>query len=656
MTLRQTMNTNPASIIERTHSLQLLILAILSAGLVSLVMSARNDNTLSDPKLTLLVSQALVDHGTIALDAYQDDVILGQSFQSYVAVGDIVQTVDGAFHHYFPIGPSLVAVPFVALARLQGFDMRTADNADLQRWLAAGSLILLLWVLVEIGRTYTSFLTSTLIATVSILSSTLISTLATAFWSHNVTIVCLALALLIVVRRFEQPVSRSQEQEVRSKETISRKTNFDSPLSALHSSLLLAFLLFIAFISRASAAALIAPLLLYLTWRDWRFGIITGAIAGLLLLGFLYTSQIAYGNYLPPYYSTARLTVERAPTWIGIVGNLISPSRGIFIFSSFWLLPLLGMCVFWTKLAHKGLISVLLTWFSLHLWLVARAAKWWGGWSYGPRLMTDLALAFILLTFIIWHSLDAKALLSSRWAASSRVLFLFLTLPSLYINTEQGLFNQEAMRWYQVILPTSSDDPQHPLGDLFRWEYAQFRATSLSNCQLAAEKSAGFLASNHPLGTLQLGTWSGFRDADILDYRVALEEEEYRAVPYFAGWSTEEPNFRWSACPEARILFELGTLPPDDDYFTLTLRIYAVQPQTVSIFFNGEEMQTVHWDDDTPTFGEVFLLFKRADFYENGRNELTFVFPDVQPASDTDQRLLGIGFAGLKLEANETME
>ncbi|MGB1250825.1 MAG: hypothetical protein ACPG8W_09455 [Candidatus Promineifilaceae bacterium] len=627
------------TLIERSQTLQHIILTLISLGLVGLVLNARNSSTDSDPKLTLLVSQAIVDHGTIALDAYQNDEVLGRPFQHYVEVADVVSGIDRHLYHYFPLGPSIIAVPFVAAARLFGLDMRTDDNPDLQLWLAAGSLVVLLWLLVKIGRNETSFTASTIIATVSIMGSSLTSSMGTAFWSHNCTAVLLGLALNIIIRQ----VNRSALEET------GKRRKFSAPYA-----LLLGLLLFLAFFCRASVAALIAPLLIYLLWRNWRFGLMTAVTSGLLLFSFLAWSQVTFGNFLPPYYSTGRLAVMRQPMWIGVLGNLFSASRGLFVFSPFWLLVPLGLLVFWRKLPNKGWISVLVTWFGLHLFLVARAAKWWGGRSYGPRLMTDVTFVLILLSFTLWrvlNSAETKRHLSSLIAT----LFLILGGIGIAINSYQGLFNQTTARWYGYILPNSGADPSHPLGELFRWDYAQFLATSEMICDIDDEKSSYFLYSGPVLQTLALGEWLPFRDDEILDYRASLRNLA-QDKPYFGGWSIEEEAWRWSACPEARILFYLDELPPEIEFYRLTMRIYALVPQPVTVHINEHVPPTEFWDNDRLTYGEVHYQIRRADLFEFGRNEIKFAFPELEPASADDPRLLGVGFAGLKLEASGTGE
>ena len=622
--------------------LQLTVLVGLSYGIYTLAISGLTDNTNSDPKLNLLVSQAVVEHNTLALTLYRDDEILGRTFQWFVNIGDIIENDAGEFYHYFPVGPSMLSVPFVLYAQQQGMDMRTDDNRELQRILAAGSLVVVLWVLVGIGRIYTNFLASTTIAVISIIGSTIISSLGTALWSLNFSIILLGLALLMVARHSEHPLTTDAAKW--------RKVLSNS------APILLGLLLFLAFFCRASAAALIAPLLIYLIWKDRRYGIAASLTSGLLLLGFLYWSNATFGNWLPDYYSTGRLTVERQPMWVGIIGNLVSPSRGVFVFSPFFALVPIGLIIFWRRLQPKAWLLVLLAWFGLHLLLVARAAKWWGGWSYGPRVLSDASLALIVLTFMLWRAVQQRTQTQAHThlrRASIALLFLVLGAGGVAINSYQGLFNQAVMRWYTYISPIPAIHTRNPLGDMFRWDYAQFLATDKMVCDIDFDKSKTFLDAPLPLGELPYGTWMGFRNDEILDREIVFNYVEHEPKPFFVGWSFAEAEWRWSACPEARIIFELPELKSDAKFYNLGIKVYALVPQPVTVIFNNRELLSSEWDYTTPHLGEIHITISHRDLKPLERNELKFVFPEVKRPSETDQRLLGIGFAGLEIEPIE---
>ena len=626
-------------------ALHVCLLVALSVLIYQVAINARNDNSRNDPKLNLLVSQALVDYGTSALNAYQNDTIFDQTFQWYVNMDDIIE-VDGNYFHYFPIGPSLLAAPFVAVARQFDMDMRTEDNATLQRVLAAYSCVIVFLLLVGIGRMYTTPLAATIISFTAVTGSTLISTLATGLWSLNFTAILLAAALLIVVQNEERPLSAESSKLDQFAESAS--------------SLLLGALLFMAFINRASAVALIIPLALYMLWRNWRYAVPALFTAAGLLAIFLVWSNEGLGSWLPIYYSTARLSVERIPIWIGLYGNLLSPSRGIFVFSPFWLLILPGLIIFWSRIKRQPLVFVCLIWFVLHLVLVSRAAKWWGGWSYGPRLLTDVALALVILTFVLWRAFTERIAENKRGTSLAKWLlvaaFLALSGVGIYINSYQGLYNKATPRWYSYISPTPAIHTRNSLGDMFRWDYAQWLADDRRVCQIEADKSKTYLDAQLPLGQLETDTWMSFENRDTLDYKAVLRSDFGEPRPFFVGWANADRDWRWSICPQARIIFDLADLETESTQYDLGIKLYAIVPQRVEVLLNGTELVNADWDRETADNGEVHLTIDSSLLKPGQRNEITFNFPEVDFPSEIDRRLLGIGFAGMKLAAIETLE
>ena len=645
----------------------ILLLAAGSAAIWQLVTTAKNDNTRSDPKLTLVVSQAVVDHGTVALTPYVDDVILGRQFDWYVNMLDILE-YEEEFYSYFPLGPSIMAVPFVAVARDYGMDMRTIDNVDLQIWLAAGGLILLFWLMVALCRVFVKGFASLLIPLVAITGSTMMSSMGTGLWSLNFSSIFFAAALIIIAQRAKEPEKRGLYRD------------WIAPV-------LLGLFLFLGFFARASAAAFIIPVFVYLSgaqfspmltrepdpnrpthrvaklhvsywlWKEWRYALKVIVTAGICFALFLLWSRSAFGTWLPAYYSAARLGVDRQPVWVGILGNLVSPSRGIFVYSPFFLLGVIAVVAFWKRLPFRTLAVLCLCWFGLHLWLSARAASWWGGWSFGPRLLTDASLALVVLLVLGWVAVRERF----GRIPQTLVIALFLALGGvgIYVNVIQGLYSQAVMRWYPRVSPTPAIHTRNPLGDMFRWDYAQPFATSEMVCRIEADKVKTYLDAQLPLGEVPINTAIGYRGNDIHDYQFVLRYDDRKDEPprpVWVGWSTDAPNYRWTGCPEARILFNFGEHHPTAELYDIVLVVYAVRDQPVKIAFNGNVMIDTFLTNATPEGSKLFLTVPREMVNEFGRNEISFEFPEVSLVSYEDQRLLGLGLAAFEIQPIATGE
>ena len=63
------------------------------------MLFAHNRNTASDPRGTLLVSEAILTHGTVKLDHYGEDLLRGYAYA--------VHRKNDHSYYYFPIGTSL---------------------------------------------------------------------------------------------------------------------------------------------------------------------------------------------------------------------------------------------------------------------------------------------------------------------------------------------------------------------------------------------------------------------------------------------------------------------------------------------------------------------------------------------------------------------
>ena len=77
--------------------------------------------------------------------------------------------------------------------------------------------------------------------------------------------------------------------------------------------------------------------------------------------------------------------------------------------------------------------------------IVARNSGWWGGHSFGPRLLTEAVPALVLLTVIVWQALSQKVSWHTRRVF--QVSYLALGAAGIWINSVQGLYNYNTARW-----------------------------------------------------------------------------------------------------------------------------------------------------------------------------------------------------------------
>jgi len=153
--------------------------------------------------------------------------------------------------------------------------------------------------------------------------------------------------------------------------------------------------------ARPQVAPMIAVLLLWLVARvGVRRAIAASAIIASAAAIVLVTNVVWFGHALgatPALYS-AQETIAHGTTgpfnaapWVGAAGLLVSPSRGLFVFSPVWLVAFAGLGPLARVDRQFGLRSLVVA--SLVQFVVYSAfSVWWGGHTFGPRYMLDVLI------------------------------------------------------------------------------------------------------------------------------------------------------------------------------------------------------------------------------------------------------------------------
>lgn len=580
----------------------------------------------SDPRYTLIVSQSILDNGTIALDAYGDDLIWGEP-ANFDENFNIIER-NGRTYNYFPAGPSILSVPFVAVARWIGWDMRlAADNINAQRLLSSFSLVGLLWLIFGIARAYLPWRPSLVITAVALFGTTLISTMGVALWSINFSVLAIASALLLLVRR-----------EVGLSQTV-------HPLW-------LGLCLFLAYFTRAAAAAFILPLFMFLAYVSWSVSgldrakrirelIGTAVTAGAFLALFLLWSRLEFGSWLPIYYSTARLQVARGSAWVALLGNLFSSGRGLFIYAPTTILLLFGARWLW----RQPLAWLCLSWLGLHLLALVRGTMWWGGDAFGPRILTELMLALLLLTVLGWHRLwQAK---EPRRRQALGLAYLSLGLFGIWLHSYQGLYNYSTALWNAVAAHEPVPPFSEPLGDLFSWEYPQFAASNQMLCRMAQTRTRQIVTAVPVLRPYQWGEPIVYRADTAVTVRNIPPAGGSPAV--LIGWApidNDRAPARELFCDDAAVLFLLEEVPSGD--YELQLRTAAFGKQRVQLWLNEQLVGEVVFEQQPGLEAETAVFSLGAsDFLPNQTNELLLHLPDAFRASYRDPSQLSLAIESI---------
>ncbi|MCU1349268.1 MAG: hypothetical protein JWO56_2298 [Acidobacteria bacterium] len=250
-----------------------------------------------------------------------------------------------------------------------------------------------------------------------------------------------------------------------------------------------------------------------LFWAGRRRATLLAAAAALpMVLVLLYNLAVA-GNVGGGYGLIGRADFFKHDLVPGVAGLLVSPTRGLLVFSPFLLF--LGLA--WRHLPRgreeRGLTLAMCAGIAIQILLYAKA-DWRGGLSWGPRYMTDL------LPLLIWMLVPVAAPLRGF----GRVLFLIAVGVSVAIEAI-GAFSYAG----SIDTPIFAADrgPQgHDMRAAWHWRNAPF-ITSLQRGLAPAE-----------LATVMRGSFDAIESGGRATSAVTAGQEAIAAGWALAGSTT----------------------------------------------------------------------------------------------------------------------
>jgi hypothetical protein len=152
--------------------------------------------------------------------------------------------------------------------------------------------------------------------------------------------------------------------------------------------------------TNAIALVLVGAVLL---WKRRHLIVSYVAAALVVLVPWIVITRLAYGTWFQPYDSAARLG-HRAPLLEAVGANLISPSRGLLVFSPICVLAVVGVVISVLRSSFGMLEAVSAAAVPSYLLAVSLYPEWWAGNTFGPRYMSEtLPFLFVLsLPFVNW--------------------------------------------------------------------------------------------------------------------------------------------------------------------------------------------------------------------------------------------------------------
>jgi hypothetical protein len=403
----------------------------------------------SDSRYTMLFAEQLLRSHTFSVDVHAiPDVQTDKAGQPRIPYQ--VRQQGDRYYDFYPPGNVILSLPVVALANSTGLFMTGKDGVHiqknenrLQRNAAAFLMAVLVGVTFFTSRLMLPVKPSLLVATTTAFGTQLWSTASRAMWSQTWGVFILGFVIWLLVRA-----------EVRKER--------------LHPVLLATLLSWLYFVRPTFAVAIVA-VAFYVLVRQ-RDSFLPLVLTGLCwLAGFLLFSKLVFEQLQPHYYH--QYGFRFATLGQALVRNLVSPSRGLFVY-----VPVLFLVIYllvrYRTGSRAGLVLLSSIVIVLHLIVISIFGRR-GGHCYGPRLTTDLVPWFSLLGMIAienwlrWRGSEEGrvALIRRRFDASAAALLIGC---SVALNAIGGL-SQGA--WWWNIYPNNIDKYPQRLWD---WKHPQF--------------------------------------------------------------------------------------------------------------------------------------------------------------------------------------
>jgi hypothetical protein len=294
------------------------------------------------------------------------------------------------------------------------------------------------------------------------------SSLSRPYWTHSWAVLLLTLALYLVLspRLGRHPAAHVAAATLLSWAVACR------PIYAI-------------------SAAMVTALVFVRYRRGFPWLVATGAV----WLGLLLFASFRMFGGLSPYVSVDAGLFESAGPGLGRIadgalGTLISPARGLLLYVPLAAWVLWETARQWRRLPSRSLAKIALAAFVLHWLTISAFPVWWGGQSFGPRLLVD-ALPWLFLLGVLAVAARYEGEDRRSWSPASAAVLAVVAALSVTVNT-RGAVARETWAWRSWERPPRSTASFFEPAWAWNWRYPQFTAGLLppDSPEAAAEPDA----------------------------------------------------------------------------------------------------------------------------------------------------------------------
>ncbi len=405
-------------------------------------------SALADPIWAIHMSSSLLNSGDIYLDEFEP------LMEKTTFYGTSPKISDTHLVPYFPYGNSITILPIMwviertqqqsgeesfyeYLQQTSPYDSYVLSIQRLTASIVAAFAVLVMYVIAR--KQYGGLIVPVVSAIVLGLGTNTYAIASRVLWQHGPSLLMLAIVLYLFILGEQKPRYIQLSGFFLAFSYIIRPTN--------------------------SISILVFSILILLRYRKQMLGYLMGAM--IVAIPFIWSSIVVFGRLFPPYFTPQRLL--NSPYFFeALLGNLVSPSRGLFFFTPVLLFSCYGV---YLKLRYSRVTvtdTAVIIIIIIHWIAISSLGHWWGGYSFGPRFFTDMMpfMTYLLLPVIK----QARSFLSlTQLQRGLIIMFGICAFASIWIQY-QGATDSGTSEWNKF--PVNVD--LHPSERLWDWSDPQF--------------------------------------------------------------------------------------------------------------------------------------------------------------------------------------
>jgi hypothetical protein len=365
-----------------------------------------------------LIPASIINEQNFNLDEFEPLLNNEKGTLKAAYIFGVIQTQHGELVSSYPIGAAILATPFYYAAQKAG-KLKTWHHYRLIAKIAASSMTAISAAFLFLSLlNFTSYKPALLLTIFYGAGTCLWPTISQDLWQHGPGILCLSAALFLIchLRYNESKLIGALIGALLGMAVISRLLNI---IPAVILSLYVLKQHRSIMVSLAIPAALLAAWLTY--FNITIYNSITGGYEA------IYTSQ---------WHGWRKLTTTGAyttPIFYGLGGILISPSKGLLIYSPYLIFSFAALIVVLSKdTTQRSLALALSIWIIFSTALLAKNSLWWGGTAFGSRYLSEALLPLTILIAIAWPRLFKMKVVLACFICLGVISILIQSIGAFY--------------------------------------------------------------------------------------------------------------------------------------------------------------------------------------------------------------------------------